>query len=491
VFPSAAAYRWSSIIEFLRLKRLLLVLDNCEHILDAVAELAERCLAGSPGLRILATSREGLGIAGEQVRPLRSLPTPDSMSEVDVIAAIDSVALFVERARAARPEFDIDSTNAEAVAEICRRVDGIPLAIELAAARVVSMGPAEIADRPDERFRLLTGSRRRTVERHQTLRSTLEWSYSLLGDRERSVFERLGVFAGSFDVRAAEAVAQGNDIEEWDVLDALSELVAKSMLVADPVDDGTVRYWLLETLRHYALDQLAEHDGLDQARQRYGEHYAHLAEQLGAALVGPEEIAARAYVHLEVDNLRAAVGVGLDSIDAGQRDLALRIIAAIMIEVSRDRMVGIGDWAIRALSVIDEVNPRLRSAVRACAGWRMYEQGEFDTAERLAHSALEDEPGVDDPSFLMAHTALAVLAAVAGDFDPTFAIMRDALTIVGSANNAPYAASSFHTIIAIYLGLFSGDVSIARDEAETALRIARGCRMRRRRPWPPTRSPAH
>ena len=465
-----------SIVEFLRMKRLLLVLDNCEHVLDAAAELAERCLAGSPGLRILATSREGLAIAGEQVRPLRSLPTPDAAATIDAIAATDSVGLFVERARAARPDFAVDATNATAVGEICRRVDGIPLAIELAAARVASMGPAEIARRLDERFRLLTGSRRRTVERHQTLRSTLEWSYSLLAEREQSVFDRLGVFAGSFDARGAEAVAEGGNIEAWDVLDALGELVAKSMLVAEPIDDGTVRYSLLETLRHYALDQLAEHSDVDEIRERHGGHYARLAEELGSMLVGPHENEGRLRILAEVDNLRAAVGFGLDATDAPRRELALRIIAALVHEVSFDRVIGVGDWAIRALDVVEGAEPRLRSAVRAVACTRRFEQGNGEEAERLGREALADEPPLNDPAFVHAHTNLANLVAMTGDFDEAVRSLREALAVIGPSENAPYAAACFHTVIAVYLGLFGDDPDVAREEADTALNIARDLR---------------
>jgi predicted ATPase len=464
-----------SIVEFLRMKRLLLVLDNCEHVLDAAAGFVESALAASPGLRVLATSREGLAIAGEQVRPLRPLPTPGAAAEVEVIATTDSVAMFTERAQAARPDFVVDASNAGAVAEICRRVDGIPLAIELAAARVASMGPAQIAERLDERFRLLTGSRRRSVERHQTLRSTLEWSYSLLGPRDRAVFDRLGVFAGSFDVDAAQAVAAGEDIEEWDVLDALGELVAKSMLVAEPTDDGTVRYALLETLRHYALDQLADHGDLDSARHRHGQHYARLAEEIGPWLIGPMEDACRARIEREVDNLRAAVGFGLDGAagDGARHEPALRIVGAFALEVTLYRMIEVGEWARRALPVLDAAPPHLRSAVRAAAGWRAYEMGDGDAATGLGVRALEDHPAVDEPAFVMSHALLAVQAATGGDLGRSIEITRDALALVGPAENALHATASFHTLIAVYLGLYGGDADVARGEAERALAIAR------------------
>ncbi len=194
-----------SILEYLRAKRLLVVLDNCEHLLETAGDLAEGVLRECPGVRILATSREGLAVLGEQVWPLRSLRPPASES-VDDVAISTAGRLFTERAQAAAPGFGIDAANAVAVAEICRRLDGIPLAIELAAARVTAMSPTEIARLLDERFRLLTGGRRTAVERHQTLRATVDWSYSLLEPDERLVFERLGVFSGDFDGAAASAV---------------------------------------------------------------------------------------------------------------------------------------------------------------------------------------------------------------------------------------------------------------------------------------------
>ncbi len=194
----------ASILEYLRGRELLVLLDNCEHLLDAAGRLGEGVLRECAGVRILATSREGLGVEGERVVALRSLGVPEQGAGSDAAAASEAVRLFLERAHAAQAEFELDAASVEAVGEICRRLDGIPLAIELAAARVVAMHPREIADHLDERFRLLTGGRRTAVERHHTLRATVDWSYSLLGPTEQAVFARLGVFAGSFDASAAD-----------------------------------------------------------------------------------------------------------------------------------------------------------------------------------------------------------------------------------------------------------------------------------------------
>ncbi len=185
------------------------MLDNCEHLVEEVGRLTEGLLRECPGVRILATSREALGVAGEQVWPLSSLELPPRTSALETVVASEAVQLFTERARAVQPGFVLDEGNAEAVAEICRRLDGIPLAVELAAARVTIMSPSDIASRLDQRFQLLTGGRRTAAGRHQTLRAAIEWSYEMLEPQERALFERLGVFPGSFDADAVAGVAAG------------------------------------------------------------------------------------------------------------------------------------------------------------------------------------------------------------------------------------------------------------------------------------------
>ena len=202
-----------------------------------------------------------------------------------------------------------------AVGEICRRVDGIPLAIELAAARVASMSPADVAAHLDERFRLLTGKRRGRVERHQTLRATVEWSYQLLDDDEQRVFDRLGVFAGTFDTPAAVAVVGGDDLDGWAIIDALSSLVAKSMLVAENGPDGTTRYGMLETLRQFARERLDDAGETDRWRRAFAEHYAIAARDAGLGLIGSEHVRWAERLRADLDNIRAAVGWALERED--------------------------------------------------------------------------------------------------------------------------------------------------------------------------------
>ena len=233
-----------SLLRFVRDRQMLVVLDNCEHLLDASAELVLAVLSGAARLTLLATSREAIGVAGEVSWRVPSLSLAD-----------EAVELFADRARLARPDFSLTDDNATVVGEICARLDGVPLAIELAAARVRSLSLAEILDSLHDRFRLLTGGARTAVRRQQTLRASVDWSHALLTEPERVLFRRLAVFLGGFDFDAAQAVAGGGDVQRFQVLDQLTLLVDKSLVVADD-SGGRTRYRLLETVRQYALEKL-------------------------------------------------------------------------------------------------------------------------------------------------------------------------------------------------------------------------------------------
>jgi predicted ATPase len=245
----------------LRSRELVLVLDNCEPVLDAARAAADTILSVCPSVRVLATSREPLGVPGEVLVPVGSLPIPSPSAAFDAILECDAVQLFADRGRAVRAGFAIDDGNVTAIAAICRALDGIPLAIELAAARLIALTPEQIASHLDERFQLLTSGPRGAAPRDQTLRSTIDWSFDVLGDNERAVFVRLGVFTGSFD--ADDAIGLVEDRGKWEVLDALTELATKSLITTQDGPDDTIRYVLLDTLRHYALERLAETEDVD------------------------------------------------------------------------------------------------------------------------------------------------------------------------------------------------------------------------------------
>ncbi|MDQ1435357.1 MAG: hypothetical protein QOF59_2173 [Actinomycetota bacterium] len=277
---------------FIRDRQMLIVLDNCEHLLDASAELITVLLAGGPALTLLTTSREPIGVAGEVSWRVPSL-SPDD----------DAIELFSDRARRAKPDFRITGANAEAVTEICRRLDGLPLAIELAAARVRALTPSEILDGLRDTFRLLTGGARTSVRRQQTLRASVDWSHELLSEPEQLLFRRLAVFFGGFDLDAAQAVASG-EVERYQVLDQLTLLVDKSLVVAEDTGHGT-RYRLLETVRQYAQEKLREAREGDDVRTRHRDHYTAVAAVLDApAYSGYQERVES--TEAEMDNLRAA-----------------------------------------------------------------------------------------------------------------------------------------------------------------------------------------
>ena len=360
-----------SIVEFLRSRNVLLVLDNCEHLVRAAAALAADILRNCRDVRILATSRQALGVDGEQVFGLRplSLPAPSPAASMTTISGSDAVSLFVQRATAARGDFGLTAANVSAIGEICRRLDGVPLAIELAAARVAALRPAEIARLLDERFRLLTRGRADAAGRHQTLQATVEWSYALLSETERHVFNCLGVFPASFDAAGAAAVAGAGDLGQWDILDALTALVGKSMVAEEEGADQTSRYRLLETMRAYARQQLAAAGGQDLVQRRHAEHYAAFAEQAGPGLLGPQQLSWQRQIQGELDNLQAAVTWTFTGDQTGQ--FAFRIVAALAFSAVFGRSA-VGAWAERALAEARTCSPETRASVIAAAGWSAF-----------------------------------------------------------------------------------------------------------------------
>ncbi len=314
-----------SLVDAVRNRRLLLVLDNCEHLVRAAADLVVALAARCPGIVTLASSREPLGVPGERVyrMPSMSLPRPDERSPEDS----EAVRLFVDRAREHRPGFAIDEGNAEAVAMVVRRLDGIPLAIELAAARLRSLGIGELQARLEQSFRLLTGGSRTALERQQTLRALFDWSYELLSARERAVLSRLSVFAGGFDLEAAEAVCASDRIDEIDVVDLLGALVDKSLVQVDDLGQR-LRYRLLETVRDYAAGKLAESGEREREaiRRAHRDYYLALAEIAEPRLEARDQLEWLERLEAEHDNLRSALQYCLEDEDP---ELGLRLAAAM------------------------------------------------------------------------------------------------------------------------------------------------------------------
>ncbi len=303
----------------------LLILDNCEHVLDACAALVEHLLIGSERLRVVVTSREALGVSGEQVFGVPSLSLPAAGTGVEAAVASEAVQLFIHRAHLVLPEFMLDAQNVAAVIEICRRLDGIPLAIELAAARLRALSVEQIRDKLGDRFRLLTGGSR-AVPRHQTLQATLHWSYEHLSADEQSLLRRLSVFAGGWTLEAAFAVA-GQGESETDLVDRLEHLFDKSLITVDHSSRGSTRYGMLETVRQYALDRLQEAGEADATRTRHVQVYVALAEQVESDPSARAQGEWLARLDPELDNFLAA-HAWCDHAEGGA-ELGLRLVFAL------------------------------------------------------------------------------------------------------------------------------------------------------------------
>ncbi|MGA3354978.1 MAG: adenylate/guanylate cyclase domain-containing protein [Acidimicrobiales bacterium] len=318
-----------TLLDALELQYVLIVLDNCEHLIGACADVANAVLLRCPRVHLMATSREPLGIGGETIYrvPSLSLPDPDG-GDISATGESDAVALFVDRARAQGVECTLDEETSPLVVSICRRLDGMPLAIELAAARLRSMSLESLNNRLDQRFRLLTGGSRSALPRQQTLRATVEWSYSLLNGPEQSLLRRLSVFAESFDLEAAEKVCCLQDIEEIDVDDLLGSLVDKNLVVTEP-SGGRARYRMLETIRQFAAERLVESDEVEAAAigEAHASYYLSLAELAAAHLFGPDQ--GRWFARLDADQANLQRALEHSTVERDGTERALRFGAAL------------------------------------------------------------------------------------------------------------------------------------------------------------------
>ena len=363
-----------SIAEFGRHRQMLLVIDNCEHVLDAAADLIEAVIAASTGVTVLATSREALGCRGEQAYPLRSLDT----STVGAAAT----SLFVRRAAEVEPTRSWTQDDLAVIGRICSRLDGIPLAIELAASRTTSLHPSEIEERLGAAFRTLRGGRR-AVERHRTLEAAIDWSYEMLDEPARVLFERVAVFSGGFDLSAAEAVgADGDLVEPVDVADLLDDLVTKSLVVADLLHSGHTRYRLLEPLRQYAEDRLAGSGTADDARNRHLDHYTRWAEHWESDIPA-EGTEWTDRLRREFPNLRTAVAWAVATNDT---ERSAQVVASLWPAVFYLQMLEVGDWAeaVLELATIGDtpLGPHVAGIAASARHWRS------DIAESLQFAEL-------------------------------------------------------------------------------------------------------
>ena len=378
-------------------RRMLLVLDNCEHLVSACAELATRLLTKCPDVSVLATSREPLGIDGESTLRIPSLGVPEAAAREVEEVRCESVELFVDRARSARPNFRLTDENAEPIAQIVRRLDGIPLAIELAAARIRFLSPGQIAAGLSDRFHVLIGGARTALPRQRTLEASVDWSYQLLDERERALLCRLSVFSGSLDLDAAEAVCAGGAIEQYDVLGILSSLAEKSLVqVEEP--DREARYRLLETIRVYARQRLSDTEQAGEVRTKHLAHYLAVAERGETGLQSAAIVTWTRRLQVDLDNLRAAMDHALAT---GQGDKHLRLTSALL-----------RFWIVRGL--YSEVRSSMEAALGAA--------------------------GSDSPVRARALAAAALVSVMAGHHTAAVALAKESVALARETQDQPTLA---------------------------------------------------
>ena len=463
-----------TLVEAVGDRYLIVVLDNAEHVLGAVVKLADALMRSCPRACLLVTSREPLGIGGEHVFRVQPLAVPPAdLAAPGQLAAFESVQLFTERAAMHRRGFALDEDNAPAVAAVCVRLDGIPLALELAAARLGSLSVPEVSSRLDQRFRLLTGGSRTALPRHQTLRALVDWSYDLLNPAEQLVLDRLSVFAGGWTLEAAEAVTSHADPSEWQVLDHLAALVDKSLVQAEEVH-GAARYRLLETVRHYAGEHLAQRPAPEpnRARTAHRDYYLALAETADAHLRGRDEAVWLDLLEAEFDNIRAALAFSLA--DPGSAQPGLRLAAGLHRFCI---MRGHGSEVLDALNVLlerpDAQTPtRVRARALIVSCHMLDYLGEDPAPPSMADEALRIARALGDDA--VAADALAQLCWLSfehGDLPAALAQIDDAVRLARAAEDP--------RLIAYILGrraVFeseAGDLNAAFADNQEAIALSR------------------
>jgi non-specific serine/threonine protein kinase len=495
-------------------KSLLLVLDNCEHVAAAVAPLAAALLRAAPEVRVIATSREALGVPGEVIWRIPTLSVPDPRTSVvknkETAGRYEAVRLFVDRAQAAHPAFQLTDKNAVAVAQICHRLDGIPLAIELAAVRVKVLPVEQILARLQDRFALLTGGSRTALPRQQTLRATVDWSYDLLSEQERKLLNRVSVFAGGFSLEAAESVCAWNGLESFEVLDLLAPLIDKSLVTPNPTGESA-RYTLLETIRDYAAERLKQAGETDTQGDRHSFHFFKLALQAEPELQGPEQASWFERLGQEHDNLRRATRHFTAKGDAGATLLitgamwrfwwtrglweegrgvlreSLLLPEAIGPSVERAKALyassvlarGQGDYAAAEAVLVESLGIARSLGDQVGIGNALFEQGnlannrgDLDEAVRLYGEALgirrqiEDRRGVS----LTLHN-LAVVTQSRGDGDAARRLYEEALELHRALGNATMEAHTLNGLTDVVM--HQGDLDAAQRYLERGLAIQR------------------
>ena len=460
--------------EAFRDRQLLLILDNCEHLLGASARLVDKLLDSCPRVRILATSREGLGVEGEgrwPVPPL-SVPEPQGAPSSEELEAYESVRLFLERARGRDPSFSLSPQSAVAVAGVCRRLEGIPLAIELAAARVGTLSVEQISERLEGSLELLTHGGRTAVPKQQTLRGALDWSHDLLAEPERKVFRRLSVFAGRWNLEASEAVVSGEGVAQSEVVDLLSELVEKSLVVAKETVRGGMRYRLLEPVRQYALEKLEESGEAGDAKHAHAWCFLALAEEAEPELLGPQEAQWYERLEEEHDNIRAALSY---SLEGAEPEWGLRLAGAIWWFWHRHGHLREGlRWLEEGLAKEDGTSAIARVKALAGIGWLAYGQSDLDRMKEGATEGLKlcAEARLEGEHRALFLRLLGDASWLEGDYDQAMKLAEESLKLSREANDLGGMALSL-LILGTAAMWGSRDLEQARAYYEEGVAISR------------------
>jgi predicted ATPase/DNA-binding SARP family transcriptional activator len=419
-----------TLVDTLRGKQFLIVLDNCEHLLDACAHLAVRLLQQCPQLTMLATSRERLRVAGEAVWRIPALALPDTQAllALDDVAAMDAVQLFVDRARCYQSTFSLTPQNSQSVIEICRQLDGLPLAIELAAARVRVLSMTQLMARLGTTLRLLADNTRASDVRHQTLYATLEWSVALLRDDEQTCFYRLSVFAGRWSLEAAEAVCSDAATSADQILDLLMRLIDKSLVHVDTTSDGSVRYRLLETVRAYGREQLETSGETAQMRRRHAHYFLAFAEMAEPALHGEAQAAWLHHIEIDLDNIRAALHWALEQNEIA---LALQLASALHTFWQTHGYLTEGQhWLSRALAEKSAVMPQFRAKALWSLGRLQMFQGDYAYATNaLQESRSLYQQAGDAVGAAYVCSSLGSVAIFQGKYDQAVSMLEASVAV--------------------------------------------------------------
>jgi len=458
-------------VEYLRARESIIFLDNCEHLIDDCAQVIDTLMQQCPGVKVVVTTRQSFGIAGESIYHVPSLSTPGDTTSITADEAMrsEAVRLFVERAASASPRFRLTDDNSGVVAQICKQIDGIPLAIELAAARVRSMPVGQVARRLDDSFRLLRGGSKMALERHQTLQATIDWSYGLLTEEEQTLLRRLAVFNGGWSLEAAEAVGSGDPIDELDVIDYLSQLVEKSLVVYEE-SEGVARYRLLETMRQYALAKLVESPEAAGVRDRHLAYFVELVEVAEPELRGNAESFQR--LAMEMDNIFAALGWAMSAPDGATE--ALRLVAAAW------RFWEIRGFFLTAHSLVtgalerasEDTDPLLLRRALYGAGAISVRRGDLEDAKSSFGRCLEiSEAAGDVEGVGLANNGLGIVAMNLADNDGALLRFEGALKAFRELGDPAGTAMAAGNLGELHLQ--RGELDEARRYMEESVELAK------------------